>query len=202
MRNLVVAFVGSFTLSLSLCAQEPVSMSQRAQQAGYSVTGIGAHHQVWSRLTRTTNETGVVTLRTNSFVQLATGLNRWSTNRWIESQPELVETPNGIIGRKTQHKTLFSDNINSAGSVRIKMSDGQWFKGHPLCLAYRDNSIGSNVFIAKIHDSFGQIVGSNRVVYPDAFDGVNASVSYTFTRAGLVRIFGSTPSRRRLRVSD
>jgi hypothetical protein len=101
------------------------------------------------------------------------------------------------MGRGAQHEAHFGANINSPGSVKIKMPDGHWFKGHPLCLAYYDSSIGTNVYIAKIQDSTAQIVGSDRVVFPDAFDGVNASVSYTFTRAGVsqdIRFHAKPPS--------
>jgi hypothetical protein len=178
MRNLLAVTL-AFCSALSLAyAQQTISLSDRAQQAGYSVTATGAHHRVWSRLSFVTNDSGAVSFRTNTFVQLATGLNRWTTNGWVESRPELVDTPNGIVARGAQHGALFAENINSPGSVQIKMSDGQWFKGHPLALAYRDSSTGSNVYFAKVQDSFGQIVGSNRVVFTDAVDNVNASVSY------------------------
>src|SRR5690242_19541683 len=138
MRNkllLIIAFWSPFTVSHG---QE--RFSQKVEHEGYAITAVGAHHRVWSRLTLTTNSSGAVSRQTNSFVQLATGLNRWDGKDWVESRPELVETPNGISARGAQHTAHFDENINSRGSVQIKMSDGGWLKGHPLCLGYYDSS--------------------------------------------------------------
>jgi len=53
-------------------------------------------------------------------------------------------------------------------------SDGKELRSNVLGLRYFDTSSGKSVLIAQIKDCEGQIVGSNQVVYADAFDGVNA----------------------------
>src|ERR1041385_9217873 len=153
---------------------QTLSLSDRAQQAGYSCIETGANTRVFMRIRAVTNS-GVVSLQTNRFRLLTTGLNRWVSNRWVETRPELIITNTGIIARGAAHSAFFSANLNDTGSIQIKDSSGQWLKVHPLGLAYRDNSTGSNIYFATLKDSTAQVVGagSNRVVYPDAFDGAN-----------------------------
>jgi hypothetical protein len=123
---------------------------------------------------------------TITFTELATGLNRWTSNGWVEARPELVATTsNTIIARGGAHSASFGANINSYGVVTIKTPQGAAIRTHPLCLAYEDASSATNVYFAVMQDSAPLIQGSNCVVYPDAFNGANASIAYTYTRAGV-----------------
>jgi hypothetical protein len=68
------------------------------------------------------------------------------------------------------------------------------------------------VLIAILKDSVGELVGSNQVVYPDAFEGAAASIRYTYTKAGFEQdiviqgnlpdpaAMGLNPARARLGV--
>jgi hypothetical protein len=190
--------------ALPLGAQQPASLSQAAQQAGYSITATGAHYRVWSRLQWATNDAGAPYLLTNEFREVATGLNRWVSNRWVEARPQLAVTSNGIVGAGAQHAVVFATNLNSTAAVQIRMSNGQWVRANPLCLAYHDTSSGSNVYFALVQDSQPIILGSNRVVYPDAFSGAAASIAYTFSRAGIaqdLRFHAKPPSPESLGLS-
>ncbi len=52
-----------------------------------------------------------------------------------------------------------------------------------LELSYFD---GTNaVVLAELTNSAGILVGSNQIVYPKAFNGLSASILYTYTRGGL-----------------
>lgn len=161
---------------------EPLSV--KAQKAGYRTAETGPNHRKWSRVVLVTNQLGQVSRRTNSFIELSTGLNRKVGANWMESQPELIITNNGVIGRGAQHSAFFAANLHTRGAIQLRTSDGEWLKSHPLCLAYHDSGTGTNVVFAAVRDSVAQ-VGSNEVVYPDAFDGARASVRYKFTRSGV-----------------
>ncbi len=196
---LLVAAVLSFNAAVAQQTNS-LSFSDRARTAGYSISETGAHHRVWTRIRwATNNTTGTPCLQTNSFRELSSGLNRWNGTRWVESRPTLTITNDTIIGVGAPHSVVFENNINSPTAVRVQYGSGQWLRGGPLCLAYHDVSNGSNAYFAIVKDSAPLLVASNRVVYPDAFDGVTASVSYSYTKAGVsqdVRFQSRPPSPR------
>ena len=51
----------------------------------------------------------------------------------------------------------------------------------PIALAYDDGS--QTVLFAILTNSI-ETAGSNKVIYPDAFEGATASLRYTYTKAG------------------
>ena len=53
----------------------------------------------------------------------------------------------------------------------------------PVGLSYNDGS--DTVLIAVLTNSIGQLVGSNQVIYTNAFVGLDADLLYTYTKAGL-----------------
>ena len=53
--------------------------------SAYSVVARGPHHRVMARVTWTTNSTGWITARTNSYTELATGMNTLKDGKWVES---------------------------------------------------------------------------------------------------------------------
>jgi hypothetical protein len=166
---------------------DPGIFAAAAEHSGFSVTDAGPHHRQWTRILTITNDSGAIQV-TNSFREISTGLNRWTSNGWTEATPQLTADTNGITASGAQNSALFAPNLNMQGSVQIQMSNGEWLKVHPLALAYHDRATGSNVYFASLKDSAPILVGSNRVVYPDAFDGgpeLTASVSYTFTKSGV-----------------
>jgi hypothetical protein len=65
------------------------------------------------------------------------------------------------------------------------MADGKELRSHVLGLAYYDTASGKSVLIAELKDCQGEILGSNQVVYADAFNGVSADVRFRYTRAGM-----------------
>jgi hypothetical protein len=140
--------------------------------SAYSVVAEGQNHRTWVRVRALTNSAGDITLVTNSFVELANGLNRWDKQgkQWVQSRPELAVVSDGIAASGAGHSAIFSKNLNSPGAIRVRMPDGQWFKSHILGLAYYDLRSGTNVLIAEPKDSAPEIVGTNQVDYLDDRD--------------------------------
>src|SRR5437667_844548 len=78
----------------------------------------GPHHAVWRTVTATRNEVGKLVSETNSFVEVATGLNYWNpmTQQWEESQEKFEITAAGhAIAVKGQCQLLLAADINSGG---------------------------------------------------------------------------------------
>ncbi|MDE3066945.1 MAG: hypothetical protein KGJ60_05265, partial [Verrucomicrobiota bacterium] len=160
---------------------------------GYQIGQQDANSRTWLKIVKTADAQGNTVLTTNNaYVEVATGLNYLGTNgQYLPSREEINAYPGGSIAQFGQHRVIFANNINSSGAIDLQMPQtngapgGQEMKSEILGLAYYDTASGQSVLIAQVHDSQGQIVGSNQVVYPDAFQGVQANVKYVYTRAGL-----------------
>jgi len=154
---------------LSASAQAPIGQAE-----GDSVSTVerGLHHQVWRKVTRQTNDVGDVTSHTNLFVELATGLNRQENSQWVESRPEIVIAGNRALARGAGHEVIFAGNVNTTNAIQIRTPEGSWLKGRVFGIAYHDVASGTNVLIAELKASAGQLIGTNRVRYPDAFTDI------------------------------
>ena len=149
----------------------------------YRVVDIGANHRVWQRETYEAGPNGQIMTHIHTYHELASGLNYQDANgQWQESQ-ELIEAfPNGAVARKGAYQVIFADNLNSAGSIDMQTTDGKRLRSNILGLMYVDTSTGDAVLIAGVQDSAGELISSNQVLYPNAFDGVKADVQYTYQR--------------------
>jgi len=150
---------------------------------GYRIGEQGADSRVWQKIVRTVNAQGRTVLQTNqAYVELATGLNYWKNGQWVESKEEIDILPNGTAAAtQGRHQAYFPGDIYQ-GEIRLVTPDGKTLQSRPLGLSYDDGV--KSVLIAELKDSVGQLVGSNQVIYPDAFTGVEADLRYTYTKAG------------------
>ena len=155
---------------------------------GYQIGEQGGNHRTWLKIVQTADAQGRIVLQTNlAYVECATGLNFKdpATGKWLPSREEIDGYTGGAIAQYGQHKVIFANNLNTAGAIDLQMPGGQEMKSAILGLSYYDTASGKSVLIAEVQDSQGQIVGSNQVIYSDAFKGLKASVRYQYTRAGL-----------------
>jgi RHS repeat-associated protein len=163
--------------------------SQQIEQAtnavNYTIADVGANFRLWqSVVTSFTSQSGQILFQTNSYTELATGMNYLSNGQWMPSKENIQITAEGGAATNGQHQVGFVANINSANAVEIVTPDGKDLQTHIMGLSYYDASTGSNVLFAELQDSTGQLVTANQVVYPNAFSDCAADVRYTYTRAG------------------
>lgn len=156
----------------------------RGSVMSQTVAERGPHHRVWATTLAVTNRSGAVSYRTNRYTELATGLHYREDGQWKETQPVIEPFPGGAVARRGPHKVLFGANLNTAGAIDLETPDGVRLRSHVLALGYFDASSGQRVFLAEVKDCVGGLVGSNQVVYADAFRGVKADVRYTYRRSG------------------
>jgi len=153
-----------------------------SKDAPYAVADRGANHRVWQRTTYETTPDGKQIPQLHQYTELATGLHYRKNGQWVESKEEIEILPDGTAAAtRGQHQAYFPANIYQ-GVIEMVTPDGKHLKSRPLGLSYDDGT--HNVLIAELKDSVGQLVGSNQVIYPDAFTDINADLRYTYTKAG------------------
>ncbi len=172
----------ALTLTLFLfCARGQIPLPLPAN--GPVVVEAGPHHRIWR--TVAVDEQGQTHI--GSFTEIATGLNYFDpvTKQWQESRAQFQIAPDGsAIATNGQHQVILSADINSGGSVDLLMPDGQRLLSNPMGLSFFDTASGMNVLIAEVTNCIGQLIGSNQVLYANAFDTLKGAIRYTYTRDG------------------
>lgn len=157
-----------------------VALPQAQEQADHvsAVMERGPHHSIWRTISHGQDEDGDETITTNSFVEIASGLNRWDeqSRQYIAASDE-IEIINGAgIAQKAAFKAIFSANVNDPnGSVDLLTPGGERMVIQCIGLVYTDDT-GKSTFIAETKDSIGQLVDRNTIVWADAFDDVKADI--------------------------
>ncbi len=163
-----------FLLSVSIGAAEV----QLAEAAGPSSTLVRQE---------TVNQAGRATesVSTNLFVELANGLNYFDGKEWLPTDTSLELEPGYAKAWKGQHKVTFAAELNCGGAVAIELPDGERMRSQIYGIAYYNSRTGESVLIAGLQDSQAWLIDSNRILYPNAFQGFSADVRYTYTRDGV-----------------
>jgi len=149
----------------------------------YAVVSKGANQQVWQRTTYEMKPDGKQIPHIHQYTELATGLHYWNNGQWVDSKEEINILPNSTAAAiHGQHQAYFSGNIYQ-GVIELVTPDGKHLQSRPLGLSYDDGT--NTVLIAELTNSVGYLVGSNQVIYPDAFTDFKADLRYTYTKAGI-----------------
>lgn len=165
----------------ALAQPNPRPVSPASEPGDYSIQERGPHHRVWSRLTWETNQLGKAVARTNSYVELTTGLHYADadSSEWRESDPSFELTEEGYaVATKCQHQVIISPNLNSLDGVVVDLRtpDGQQLRSGIAGLNLFDPVSGRSLQVAAVRDSVGTLVSSNEIVWFDAFDGLKGDV--------------------------
>src|SRR5439155_17311392 len=182
MKTIFSLGVATALCSPSLSAQ----VSLPTATTGPVAVDAGPHHRTWQTVKVTLDDRGQQVTTTNSYVELATGMNVWSEKEgtWVAASDEIELVDGGAIAARTQHKLIFLPNLNdSKPPIDLFLPDGKRLRSQIVGLAYTERDTGRSVFISELKDSVGQVVGPNQVVYPDAFQSIKADVRYTVTQS-------------------
>lgn len=170
-------------------AQLATSGTRPAIVSPYTVVSRGPHHRVWQGVTVQTNAQGAAVYRTNSYTEMQTGMHVWRNSQWQDADETIQIVPGGAVATNGQHQVAVSADINNTnGSVDLLTPDGQHMRSSILGLAYFDSSTGTNVLIAQVQSSIGQLLPSgNQVLYTNALSGdvQGVNVLYTYRKSGL-----------------
>ena len=182
MKTISSLVVAAALWSPSLNAQ----VSLPAVTTGPVAIDAGPHHRTWQNVKIEFDERGKQVTTTNSYVEIATGMNVWSETegKWVAANDQIELVNGGAVAARTQHKLTFLPNLNgSEPPIDLFLPDGRRLRSQVVGLAYTERDTGKSVFIGELKDSVGQVVGRNQVVYPDAFDSIKADVRYTVTQS-------------------
>ncbi len=150
----------------------------------YSITQRDGNSRVWQRETYDKAPNGNIVTNVHKYTELATGLNHLVDGQWVASTEEIDLSPDGNSAAATngQHQAYFPGDI-AQGVIELDTPDGLKLQSRPIALSYDDGS--NTVMIAVLTNSAGELLGTNQVIYPNAFEGATASLRYTYTLAGL-----------------
>jgi hypothetical protein len=166
----------------------PISTNSPASSADYVCIQRGPHSKVWQRAIIQTNSDDTVSTNFQSYTELASGLCYLDSGsgQYIDSVEQIDLTATGAQAIHGAHQVLWAANVNTAGgALHLTTPDSQTFNSRVFGLAYWDSVAGTNVMIGQLQDSTGTVIGSNQVLYSDAFSGSKADLLYTYTKAGL-----------------
>ena len=184
-----------FPLALPTAATGQTATQNAPSPTSYAVTESGANYRVWEK---TTFEHG--TNRVHKYTELATGLNFLKKNQWTPSKEEIDILPQGgAEAIQGQHQVYFPGNINT-GVIKVVTPDGKPLQSRPLAIFYDDGS--NTVALAVLTNSVGVLVGSNQVIYPDAFSGLKADIDIPTRRAASSRTSCSNNNHIRRNTTD
>ena len=97
-------------------------------------------------------------------------------------QIEISQDGSSASATNGQHQVYFPGDIYS-GVIKLVTPDGETLQSQPIGLSYFDGT--NSVLIAMVTNSTGAILPSgNQVTYTNAFDGLDADMLYTYTKAG------------------
>lgn len=152
--------------------------------AGPQVVERGPHHNRVETYQTVVNGSGRREVRTNSYVELATGINRAEGGAWVPAEAVIEVTPEGAVAKNGAHQASFGINANRAGFLEVVTPEGRRLKSHVLGLFYFETTTGKSAQVTGLKDSAGALHPPNVVVYADAFKDLKADLRYTYKLHG------------------
>lgn len=189
-RCLTIASAGLLLESTIAIAAKPTANRQKntedaSSQSDVRIVERGPHHTSVEYAIPTLDPTGNLVIQTNSYVEIANGLNYLSEKgEWLSSEESFEVVPGAALAWKGQQRVSFASNLNQEGSVQVRLPDQRLLVSHIYGLAYYDMTSGKSVLIASVKDCQGVITADNVITYPDAFQGISADVRYTWSKSG------------------
>ena len=151
----------------------------------WQVVEQGVNHNLWQMTSYELGLDGKVTPHRHQYTELASGLNYKDSNQnWQPSQESISAFSAGAVARNGQYQVIFANNLNTYGAIDQQTPDGKRLRSNILGLMYHDTSTGKEVLIAQLQNSTGTLISANKVLYANAFNGVNADVCYTYRKGG------------------
>ena len=173
-----------------------------------------AHQATLETVRQVTDFDGQTVLVTNTYIELATGLNRRDarTGEWVRADDIIEAFEEGFLARQSAHQVLWPKRLDPAAVVEVQDAEGHRYRSRVLGLSWFDAASGESALIAGARTSEGELVATNTLLYPDAFDGVLADLVYVNRRDGMAQevilrealpgpeLWGLNPDSTRLEV--
>jgi hypothetical protein len=162
-------------------AQTPTSVSTGVT-IGQQQVEVGPNSRTWTVL----DPSPSANTPPKHFVEVASGMNYWNpaSKSWQPSAAFFQPTPDGsaLVANQVQHRVRLNDDLYVAGAVNVTLPDGLTISSSPVAIVLFDAASGQSAIVATLTNTPATQVSSNQVVYPDAFVGACADVSYSIDR--------------------
>lgn len=148
----------------------------------------GPNHRLIQWVHDETTPEGQVITVTNSYVELALGMNYWDTGsrQWLAAVPEFEQTKEGyFIARRTQHQVILSPDLAVQGAVDILTPDGVRLQATPRGVALVDPDSGKSVMLGECVSGEPEWVAPGEVIFRRSFDGFSGSIRYRLTSTSI-----------------
>ncbi|HWY31067.1 MAG TPA: hypothetical protein VNX46_09950 [Candidatus Acidoferrum sp.] len=180
MATIIMAFVAN---RLEAQITTPQSQTTVPAPTAYTVVSQDANSRIWQREEYEADPNGQIITHYQHYTELATGLNfKDYSGNFHASKEEIDIQPDGTAAAtQGQHKVYFPMDILN-GQIQMVGPDGLVLKSQPAMLSYDDGT--NTAIIAVLTNSVGQLIGSNQVIYTNAFSGLDADLLYSYTRSG------------------
>lgn len=169
------------------CAGLLAQLPGEAVPATETVLERGPHHAVIQTAHWESDPEGRPVAVTDRYVQLEDGLHYWEeeSQDWRPARA-LIEVEQGLgVARYGQQRVIFAPNVNDPeGAITIVAAEGVTLRSSVLALTYYDAASGRQVVLAVVKDAVGELLPPNRLIYRDAFNGLEADVVYTYRKSG------------------
>jgi hypothetical protein len=199
-RSLIPIFTAVLAATESLSGQKvadsdtslpvPAPASQPVEVSPYAIAQRGLNQRVWQRITVQTNNLSRAVYRTNSYIELASGICAERNGQWIDAIPDILigADPSMAYATNGAHLLSLVSNPNTATgvpAVQVATPDGKLLSVRIYGLSYLDTASGQSVLISELQDSVGQLLLPDQVLYTNALGGdCPASLLYRNTLAG------------------
>jgi hypothetical protein len=135
---------------------------------------IGPDHRSWATIDPISGAPQ------HRIVEIATGMNFWNGQSWLPSDSTFSLTNGDFVASRLQHKVSISaDDLNVAGAVNVRTPDGLMVSSTPSGIGLYDAASGQFLLVGTLTNCSGAQVGTNQVVFENAFAGVCATVVFT-----------------------
>src|SRR6266566_2750351 len=149
--------------------------SARGQSLPADLPERGPHHRV---------------VRTDSggYVAVASGMHYFEDGQWKPSDAAIDLQPGGAAALHLPQKILFGQTL--ASGVSILTPSGQHLQAAPRAVAYFDALDGRTVVLGTLKDpptAPAELHPPSVLVFPDAFDGIRASVRFVVGKGSIIQ---------------
>jgi hypothetical protein len=165
---------------LTLCFLATTLLFPAAAQQN-QIIERGPHHRV-HQVTKGIQTPFGLRTETNRIVELQGGLHRWTDQGWMETHPRIELFEGGAVVRNLQYGLIVAPNLATPNALDLSLPDGARVQGHLLGIMLSDGN--RSALIAEVKDCAGVIGGpeQNELTFPDAMDGLDATVKYIVQR--------------------
>ncbi len=116
---------------MACLAQEVRQAPDSGAPTQVTVTARAANHRILETVTTELAEDGSTRSRTNSIVELATGLHYVDeAGKWAESVESFELVPGAARAWKAQHRVTLAHNPNTPAAVQHRLPDGRLLSSH------------------------------------------------------------------------